>query len=58
MKVAKLSTDKVVLYLKEPSFVNFEEGLYVLVSNKLTTNPRQIDPYWVPATQVVRIMEF
>ena len=58
MQVAKLSTDKIVLYLKEPSVVDFKEGLHVLVSNKLTTNARQIDPYWVPATSIVWVMEF
>lgn len=58
MHVAKLSTDRVVLYLSEPQEVQFTSGLHVLVSNLLTTNPRRIDPYWVPQTLIVWNINF
>lgn len=53
MKVCKLATDKVVLQLSEPQVPMFSEYEHVLVSSLITTNPRRIDPYWVPATLVV-----
>lgn len=56
MLVAKLSTDKIVRLLKiaAPDFSGYQMAL---VTDKLTTNPRKLDPYWVPETQVVWIME-
>ncbi len=58
MKVAKLSSDRIVLLLSSPSTVLFAAGKFVLVSSVLTDNPRRIDPYWVPATSVVWVLEF
>ncbi len=58
MKVAKLSSDRIVLLLSSPSTVLFAAGKFVLVSNVLTDNPRRIDPYWVPATSVVWVLDF
>lgn len=58
MKVAKLSTGRIVLVLSAPSSVLFAGGKFVLVSNVLTDNPRRIDPYWVPVTSVVWVLEF
>lgn len=58
MKVAKLSSDRIVLLLSSPSTVLFAAKKFVLVSNILTDNPRRIDPYWVPATSVVWVLDF
>lgn len=58
MKVAKLSSDRIVLLLSPPSTVLFAAKKFVLVSNILTDNPRRIDPYWVPATSVVWVLDF
>lgn len=58
MQVAKLSTGGVVLYLKPPQDVQFASGKHVLVSSEITTNPRKINPYWVPDTLVVWVLDF
>jgi hypothetical protein len=58
MKIAKLSTDRIVLVLSAPRSVLFASGKFVLVSNVLTDNPRRFDPYWVPATLVVWVLDF
>jgi len=58
MKVAKLSTGKVVLFLKPPQPVRFSGGDHALVSNVITDNPRRIDPYWVPAALIVWTLNF
>ena len=58
MRIAKLSTDRIVLCLSEPKTVSFADGLHVLVSNVITTNPRRLDPYWVMQSLVVWVIEF
>jgi hypothetical protein len=58
MRIAKLSTDRIVMCLSEPSHVQFAEGLHVLVSNVITTNARRLDPYWVMAPLVVWVLDF
>jgi hypothetical protein len=56
MVVAKLSTDRIVQLLRVAT-PDFAEHQMALVADKLTTNVRKIDPYWVPATQVVWVKE-
>ena len=58
MKVAKLSTDKIVRYLKSPRQVSFARGEWVMVTNYLGKFPSKVEPYWVPACQVVWVLEF
>ena len=58
MKVAKLSSGRIVRLLKEAQAVQFADGLFVLVADRLTTVPNRIDPRWVPATSVVWILDF
>ena len=58
MLVAKLSMDKVVRLLKPAQQVQFSKRQHVLVCNNLTNVPAKIDPYWVPETSVVWILEF
>lgn len=58
MKVAKLSTDKIVQLLKPAQTVLFDSGTYVLVCNTLLERSGKIEPYWVPSTTVVWILEF
>ncbi len=58
MLVAKLSLDRVVRLLKPAQSVQFSKRRHVLVCNNLTNIPAKIDPYWVPVTAVVWIMEF
>lgn len=58
MKVAKLSTGKVVLFLKPAQRVLFSPFEYVLISDLITTNPRRINPYWVISTIVVWVLDF
>ena len=58
MRVAKLSTNRIVMCLSEPSHVGFADGMHVLVSNVITTNPRRLDPYWVMATLVIWVIDF
>ena len=53
MRIAKLSTGKLVRYLKGPQAVPFAEGEHVLISDILTENPNRINPHWVIATLVV-----
>lgn len=57
MRVAKLSTGKIVQLLKPAQPVQFDTGLHVLVADRLTTVPSRIVPYWVPATGVVWSIE-
>lgn len=58
MKVAKLSLDKIVQLLKPAQTVQFDKREHVLVCNTLLEHSGKIDPYWVPATAIVWIMEF
>lgn len=58
MQIAKLSTGKVVRFLKPAQRVAFDVGLFVLVCDRLTLTPSRIDPYWVPAATVVWVIEF
>lgn len=58
MYVAKLSLDKIVQILKPAQSVLFDKRKHVLVCNNLTNIPAKIDPYWVPETAVVWILEF
>ena len=58
MKVAKLSDGRVVQLLKQAQPVRFASGLHVLVADRLTAVPSRIIPYWVPATFVVRVIDF
>lgn len=58
MRIAKLSTDRIVLFLDGPKDVVFAAGQHVLVSNIVTDNPRRIDPYWILDTYVVGVADF
>ena len=58
MKVAKLSTGKLVRYLAGPQTVSFADGEFTLVSAILSMNPNRCHPFWVPSTQVVWVLEF
>lgn len=58
MRVAKLSTGKIVQLLKTAQPVQFDTGLHVLVADRLTTVPSRIIPYWVPATNLVWLLNF
>lgn len=58
MKVAKLSDGRVVQLLKQAQPVRFASGQHVLVADRLTAVPSRITPYWVPATFVVRVIDF
>lgn len=57
MLVAKLADGRIVQVLKEHSAVAFSEYKHTLVTNKLTTNPRKMEPFWVISTFVVWIKE-
>lgn len=57
MIVAKLSNGRIVQYLKPPQPVQFASGLHVLVC-QMYRAPGSADPYWMPATSVVWIMDF
>lgn len=57
MLVAKLADGRIVQVLKEKTSVAFSEYKHTLVTNKLTTNPRKMEPFWVISTFVVWIKE-
>lgn len=58
VKVAKLSTGQIVQLLEHEKEVRFSPGRFSLVTAALSTNPRKFDPYWVPSTLVVWILNF
>lgn len=58
MRVAKLSTGRVVQLLKPAQPVQFAGGLHALVADRLTDVPSGIVPYWVPATLVSWTLDF
>lgn len=58
MHIVKLSTGKIVQLLKPAQPVQFDTGLHVLVADRLTTVPSRIIPYWVPATNLVWLLNF
>lgn len=58
MKVAKLSTGKVVQLLAGPTGVRFDSGSWVLVCDRLTDRKRRQEPYWEPACLVVWVLSF
>ena len=58
MKVAKLSTGRIVQFIKK-SPVLFDDGIWALVCPQLIPlTCFNNDPYWVPELQVAWIMEF
>lgn len=57
MLIGKLADGRIVQVLKEKEFVAFSNYRHTLVTNKLTTNPRKMEPYWVISTFVVWIKE-
>ena len=56
--IGKLADGRIVQVLKEKTSVAFSEYQHVLVTNKLTTNPRKMEPFWVISTLVVWLKEF
>lgn len=58
MRIAKLSTDKIVQVLKPAQTVRFDPRLHVLVCDRLTPRRGRQDPYWMPATLVVWQIDF
>lgn len=58
MRVAKLSDGRIVQFLKPSQAVSFSQRKHVLVADRLTNNPRRLEPYWVRDTAVVWILNF
>lgn len=57
MLIGKLADGRIIQVLKEKEFVTFSNYMHTLVTNKLTTNPRKMEPFWVISTFVVWIKE-
>lgn len=57
MIIAKLTTGRIVRFLKGPESVPFAPGEHVLVSAIISENPNRIHPYWILSTYVLGVLE-
>jgi len=57
MRVANLSTGKIVLLIKDAQHVAFSKYEHVLVNDNINARQPRWKPYWEIATLVVWILE-